>query len=259
MKRGLILSDTHNGNYWGLNPPGFMSDEPAIRKIQETFWNWFIDKIEEKGPFDFLFGLGDFTDGEGRKGTLDTQYTDVRRQALAAVVVLEATKVDPAYCYLVRGTPFHTSGTHEYEDAIADHFCCPPLENVQRKEIEGWKIHTRHVAGRSDIPYGQATPLLKELARLEHEAFRDQKDAPDVILRGHVHYDCQVSKHRRIAIDCPCLELPLSESNGRRYAAWEYDVGFGILELEAGKLPHYEPVIMDIKMVHAGGYDCVTW
>lgn len=258
MKRGLILADTHNGNYWGLNPPGFMDDDPRIRKIQETFWNWYTEKIHAKGPFDFCFGLGDFTDGEGKKGTLDTQFTDVRRQALAAVEVLKATGVDPRFIYLVRGTPFHSSGTHEYEDLIADHLGCS-IENTQRKKIEGWNVHSRHVVGRSDIPYGQATPLLKELARLEHEAFRDSKEAPDVILRAHVHYDCLVSKHGRLAIDCPCLELPLSEANGRRYSAWEYDVGFGILELEEGKLPRYEPEIMDIKMVHDGGYDCVTW
>lgn len=258
MKRGLIISDTHNGSFWGLNPPGFMDDDPVIRKIQETFWKWFTDKIKQLGPFDFCFGLGDFTDGEGKKGTLDTQYSDVRKQALASVNVFKATGVVPEYIYLVRGTPFHTSGTHEYEDTIADKLGCS-IENVQRKKIEGWNIHSRHVGGRSDIPYGQGTPLLKELARMEHESFRDGKEAPDVILRAHVHYDCMVAKRGRMAIDCPCLQLPLSESNGRRYSAWEYDVGFGLLTLDENRLPVYEPILMDIKMVHSGGYQCVTW
>lgn len=99
---------------------------------------------------------------------------------------------------------------------------------------------------------------MKELARLEHESFRDEKDAPDIILRGHVHYSAMVGKHGRLAISCPALQLPISESNGRRYSAWEYDVGFGVLELEEGREPLYRPVLMEINLVKEDGYKCVN-
>jgi hypothetical protein len=256
MKRGLIISDIHAGNKWGLTAPGYRTDEN--REIQEIFWNWYVMHLKKYKPFDFCIGLGDFTDGEGKKGILDTSIPDINKQAECASKAILESGVKSEHIYLVRGTPFHSNGTSEYEDKIATDIGCT-IKDTQKVEIEGWKIHSRHVVSRSDIPYGQATPLLKEIARLEHEAFRDKKNAPDIILRGHVHYSCYAGKHGRLAIDLPCLELPLSSANGRRYSAWEYDVGFGVLTLEKGKEPLYQPVIMEINLVHSGEYECVKW
>lgn len=250
--RLLVISDTHCGATSGLTPPGYWHEELAA--IQKPFWTWFQTNIKKYGPFDALLGLGDFVDGEGKKGTLDTAITDVRKQAEAAAEVLRSTGVQNKRMLLVRGTPFHTAGATEYEDILADLLPGCLLKNVQKLDIEGWKIHTRHVQGRSDIPYGQGTPLLKELARMEHEAFRDHKDAPDIVIRGHVHYSAIVGKHGRLAIACPCLQLPLSESNGRRYSAWEYDVGFGVLTLEMDREPIYQPVIMEMRIIKDEGY-----
>jgi predicted phosphodiesterase len=256
MKRGIIISDTHCGNKWGLTAEGYLTDEN--REIQIIFWNWFSKNVAKYGPYDFLLGLGDFTDGEGKKGVLDTTITDVNKQAECAEKILLETHVDPKCMYLVRGTPFHSNGSGEYEDKIAVDLGCS-IKDTQKIEIEGWKIHTRHVVGRSDIPYGQGTPLFKELSRLEHEAFRDNKSAPDIVFRGHCHYSCYVGKHGRMVINSPCLELPLSSANGRRYSAWEYDVGFGVLTLDKDKEPIYQPVIMEINLVHSGNYERVTF
>lgn len=256
MRRGIVISDLHCGNKWGLTAEGYCTDEN--RDIQGVFRKWFINKLSEYGPFDFLLGLGDFTDGEGKKGVLDTTITDTGKQAECAEKILKMTGVNPANMFLVRGTPFHSNGVTEYEDKIAVDLRCS-IKDTQKLEIEGWKIHTRHVVGRSDIPYGQGTPLLKELARLEHEAFRDSKLAPDIVFRGHTHYSCYVGKHGRMVINCPCLELPLSSANGRRYSAWEYDVGFGVLTLEEKKEPIWQPVIMEINLVHDSTYECVAF
>jgi hypothetical protein len=256
IKRGIIVSDLHCGGVGGLTPPGFMQDD--LRDIQETFWKWYIGCVGNYGPFDFLIGAGDFTDGEGKKGTLGTAFSNVRKQAEAAAACLHATGVDHNRMYLVRGTPFHSNGAGEYEDKIADDLGCA-IADVQRLEIEGWKIHTRHVSGRSDIAYGQATPLLKELARMEHEAFLEDKDAPDIILRGHVHYSASVQRDGRTAISLPCLDLPIDSSNGRRYTAWYYTVGFGVLELDKGREPIYYPVKMPIKMIHDSVYEPVRF
>lgn len=199
---------------------------------------------------------GDLTDGEGKKGTLGTAFSDVRKQARAAVACIQVAGV-PANCtFLVRGTPFHSNGPSEYEDKIADDLNCS-IKDVQKLEIEGWRIHARHVVGRSDIAYGQATPILKELARMEHEAFSEQKEAPDVILRGHVHYSCLVERDGRLAVSLPCLSLPIDSANGRRYTAWMYTVGFGVLELERGIEPIFRTVKMPVKLIHSDGYQPV--
>lgn len=256
MKRGLILSDLHCGGVGGLAPPGYRAD--WLEPMQSVFWDWYTGKLAEYGPFDFLIGAGDFTDGEGKKGTLGTYITDVRRQAEAARDCILAARVPAKHVYLVRGTPFHSNGATEYEDKIAEDLGCS-IKDVQKIEVEGWKIHTRHVVGRSDIAYGQATPLLKELARMEHEAFLEEKDAPDIIIRGHVHYAAHVGRDGRLAIASPCLALPIDSANGRRYTAWYYTVGFGVLELEEGREPMYRAVKMPIRMIHEEGYECVKW
>ena len=255
MTKILVLSDLHCGATSGLTPPGYMHDELA--DIQLPFWDWFSSKVNDYGPYDALIGLGDFVDGEGKKGTLDTAIPDVGKQAEAASSILAYIGVPNIHTYLVRGTPFHSDGATFYEDKIADLMRGISIKNTQRLDIEGWKIHARHVQGRSDIPYGQGTPLFKELARMEHEAFRDTKDAPDILLRGHVHYSAHVGKHGRLAISCPCLQLPISESNGRRYSAWEYDVGFGVLTLERDREPIWQPVLMEMRIIRDEEYEVI--
>lgn len=256
MKRGVIVSDLHCGGVGGLSPPDYRVD--WLRESEETFWSWYAQALAEHGPYDFLIGAGDFTDGEGKKGTLGTAYSDVRKQAKAAARCLVETGVSPARMYLTRGTPFHSNGAAEYEDQIADDLGCS-IKDTQRIEVEGFKIHTRHVVGRSDTLYGQATPIMKELARLEAESFRDSKDAPDIIVRGHVHYELHVGRDGRLAIDAPCLDLPIDSSNGRRYMAARYSVGFGVLELEEGRPPVYYPMLMPIRLIHSEGYEEVRF
>lgn len=258
MRKILFFADSHCGNDAGLALPTRDYLSPNTGEIQEEFWKWFDEAITTRGPFDGSFIMGDVVDGEGKKGTLDTYLTNIQRQADCAAEILEYLKIPPDKMWMVRGTPFHTNSVLEYEDLVANRLGCS-IQNVQKREIEGWKVHTKHVSGRSDTPYGQATPLLKELDRLEGEAFRESKDAPDVIARAHVHYDCLARKHNRQVFDCPCLELPLDGANSRRYSSQEYDVGITIGYFERGRLPLFESVIMPIRLVKDGGYECVNW
>ena len=251
----LATGDYHSGNVGGITPPGFMVD--WAREVQEIFWGWWTANIAKYGPFDAHLILGDMTDGEGKKGTLDTTITNVGRQANAAAEVARSTGVPADHTYIVEGTPFHTNGVLEYERLVADELGCS-CKAVQKLDIEGWKIHGRHVNGRSDIPYGQGTPLLKNMARLEAEAFRDDKDAPDIMLTGHVHYSTIVSKHGRWSISVPSLELPISEANGRRYSSWEYDVGFNVITLERDREPMIQTILMPMRLIKDEGYLCVS-
>jgi hypothetical protein len=251
LTKVLILSDIHAGAVCGLCPPEYYRKD--LEEIQSKFWNWYYDKLSLYGPFDFVMGIGDFTDGEGKKGTLGTFITDVRKQAEIASCILKKTGVPGKNIFLVRGTPFHGNGPCEYEDHIADETGCS-IKDTQKVEIEGWKIHNRHVVGRSDIPYGQATPLLKELVRCETEAFRENKEAPDIIIRGHVHYEFELKRDGRMALDCPCLELPLDSANGRRYQAWYYTVGFNVLTLDHDKAPYNQCVDMPMRIIKDDHY-----
>lgn len=256
-KRGIVLADIHAGNLGGLVSPDYYGDS-FVRPMQEIFWKWYTDNLVKYGPFDFCLGLGDFTDGEGKKGTLDTLFTDVRKQAKCAASVIRETRVDPSLIFLVRGSPFHSNGPCEYEDAVAEELDCS-IKDTQKLDILGWKIHTRHVVGRSDISYGQATPILKELARMEHEAFLEDKEAPDVILRAHVHCEIAVRRDGRLSAAVPCLCLPIAGANGRRYTAWYYTVGFSVLDLYDDREPVYTPVKMDVRLYHDEDYEVVDF
>ena len=252
MSKILVVTDPHCGSTAGLTPPEFFHKD--LEAIEVPFWEWYSTTVPAHGPYDMLIALGDLTDGEGKKGTLDTSITDPRKQAHAAALVLKVANVPTDKIFIVRGTPFHSSGVTEYEDMIREYLPGVSIKNTQRLCVNGKRIHSRHVIGRSDTNYGQATPLMKEISRLESEAFRQSKDAPDVILRGHVHYESSAGKHGRISIACPCLQLPLSESNGRRYSAFEYDVGIGVLTIERDRPVIWEPFIMDLRIVKDDDY-----
>lgn len=261
MRKILFFSDSHCGNDAGLSPIDDSFLSPNTRDIQIAFYEWFYRSIKENGPYDGMFALGDLTDGEGKKGQLDTYLTNVDKQADCAASIIDGIGIERNHIWLVRGTPFHTAGVLEYEDLVAQKLgggCT--VENIAKRRIEGWNIHAKHVSGRSDIPYGQGTPLLKELDRLEGEAFREEKEAPDVIARGHVHYQALVSKHHRQAFNCPALELPLDGTNSRRYSAAEYDVGFVVGYFEEGNnMPYLDPIIMPLRLIKDNGYECVNW
>lgn len=256
MKRGLLIADLHCGNIGGLVHPDFYHEEH--RENQEAFWDWFSAAVKKWGPFDFLIADGDLTDGEGKKGTMDTIMPNVNNQIKCATRIIESLNIPADKIFLVRGTPFHTNGVLEYEDAIAAALDCS-IKSTQKIKVDGVNIHSRHIVGRSDTAYCQATPLSKELTRLEMQAFKYDCEAPDVIVRAHVHYEQSITRHGRLAIDLPCLELPIGEANGRRYSSFDYDVGFGVLDIYEDRAPIYTPEIMPIALYHDEEYQCVKW
>jgi hypothetical protein len=101
---------------------------------------------------------------------------------------------------------------------------------------------------RSNIPYGQGLPALKELVRDGMEALLEGDERADLVLGAHVHYSFSATLSSLGAVAAvPCLQMPGSVF-GRKMASFYYDVGFGIIETDNGRFRYY-PVEMDLRIV----------
>ena len=179
--KGVIISDLHCGSLVGLTPPNRI--QPEVEKTQLPLWAWYKNEIEKLGAVDFVVGNGDLVDGEGKKDTIGHVTTNTKKQREMAIECLE--KIDAKKYYFTYGTPFHATGSEDYEESIAEHFNTE-IKDMLYLEIEGHLCRFRHHAGRSDIPYGQGTQLYKEVIRDMLQAIEEETEAAKFLFSSHV-------------------------------------------------------------------------
>lgn len=260
MHRVLVLSDTHCGSVSGLTPPGWgRADCPWL----SPFWDWFTSTLKQIGPVDDLIMNGDTVDGEGKKGAAYHLNANVKDQQEMTEEIVDQVKADRRY--FVRGTGFHTDSGLCYEDAIAEAFNTKALDDL-RLEINGRRLHARHVAGRSDTPYGQGTQIAKELTNELMQGSFEGYEPADLIIRSHVHYHYMVgvgdgvSGWPRIAFTTPCLQLrgPKIGPYVRNLRTWLYHVGMTLIEIEKTGEIFVRPVLFPIDRYMDRSYTCLT-
>lgn len=251
MIRCLVLGDTHCGSMAALTPPEWIP--PKLEGILQPLWSWYKDSLEAYGPFDVAIGTGDATDGEGKKERLGVLVPDVIEQAdMAAVCYAKTAKK----IFLVRGTPFHTSGVCNYEDHTAEAIGAA-IADEQFLDLNGLRISVRHALGRSDTAYGQGAPLFKESMRDLSQAIESDTQPADLVIRGHVHYSAEVKIGKRAAVSAPCLQFPESVY-GRTCKAFVYHMGFGVLEITGRDDWRYRSVLFPFNIVRKREYTCLT-
>lgn len=233
-KRVLVLSDLHCGASAGLTPPKWQFEELAL--LQVPLWNWYKAEVQKIGPVDMLVVNGDMVDGEGKKETLDQITTDVGKQIKMAIACLEIVKAKQIV--MTYGTPFHTVGSFDYEEPIAEHFGCS-IRDTQKVRVNGTLFNFRHVIGQSGTAYTQGTQAYKEAIRELLRAVDMGHAQPEYIIRSHVHNAFQSGSPERAGITSPCLEIPLSR-NGRRYRPWRYHVGMMEFVVDEKGRVHYD-------------------
>ena len=246
----LIMGDTHGGAAGGLLPPPYWSEQ--LKVMQSLAYGWWLEAITEFGPWDVGLFTGDATDGEGKKGTMDTVIPDTLEQAASQEEIYAAPGIEKQNMYFVRGTPFHSSGTYNYEDPLAKALGAS-IENEQLVSILGLKIHLRHALGRSDTAYGQGTPLFRESIRDLVDATLSEQEPADIVIRGHVHYSCRMTIGKRTEISAPCMEYPDSVF-GRTCRGMYYDMGIGKLVVRSATDWEYHPILMPLKVVKRREY-----
>jgi hypothetical protein len=247
----LILGDGHSGSVAGLTPPSYW---PEQLKIQHSlFYGWYLASLERFGPWDMIIGTGDATDGPGKKESISTLIPDTLDQAKAAMEVYQAPGVKGENIFLVRGTPFHSTGTYNYEDPLAEYLGAS-IADEQLLTIKGLNVHVRHTASRSDTAYGQGTPLFRESIR----DLLDPSSAPaDLVLRGHIHYYTRVSIGERTAISNPCMQLP-GTVFGRKCTSMYYHVGIGKLTVRSKDDWDYRPILLPIASIKKREYKSIS-
>jgi hypothetical protein len=245
MIRGLIWGDGHTGAIAGITPPRRHSDD--FRKTQTLLWNETRRMIRELGRVDFDIYVGDGVDGGGKKDSIGQLEVDTLVQAELATEVLSIPKIPRGNRFFDYGTPYHTVGSYSYEEPIAKAIGAD-IADGHLLRIGGVRINDRHTVGRSEIPYGQGTPLYKEAVRDQLEAILSETEAADLVFRGHDHYSVRMTIGDRTAIIVPCLEWP-ETIFGRKCKAFYYHMGIGELIIRRPDDWEYRPHLLPFKVV----------
>lgn len=246
--RILCTSDAHCGSRWGLTHPDWQTKQ--TRPWLEPFWQWWEAEIKAIGPVDAHVHCGDAVDGQGDKehglAELLTDVEEQGRMAAAALGIIVAKQH-----HMVYGTPYHTAGSHSYENAVA-RMLGAAIEDTVYLRAGGLRLSARHVASRSDTPYGQNTLAAKEGVRDMLQAMQDGSERADVVIRGHVHTYAWTDDGQTYAGICPALQLP-GGVFGRTQRPWRYRVG--VLELRiADGYCQARPHLMSLKDVRRRRY-----
>lgn len=238
----------HCGDNAGLTPPSQIKPGSLFRPMQEKLWAWYVEQLSEYDSFDYCILMGDMTEGQNNKNTIELYETDTERQAEIAAECCEPIPCKKENFFTVYGTPFHTAGTYSYENHFCDYFGIARPQTVQRLNISGLvRLNVRHTVGRSSIPYGQGTPTYKEMVNEIINAALQEDDSADICLRGHAHYSISMRVRDRESIVVPCLKYPGSVF-GRRLPESQYDMGFGVLEIYGFKDWRYIPIHMPLQL-----------
>jgi len=244
VKRVLVASDMHCGNYWGLTPPEWQVGD--YQQVQQGLWKFWEEVTQE--PYDVAILNGDLIDGlvdEVEHVTADR--AEQLKIAKRAIERIQAKKL-----YIVEGTPAHTNGEASYERLLGEMMDIEAKPYL-RLEIEGIKFHIRHVVSGSATPYGSM--IRKEAVRQVWVDESNGIEPPDVVIRSHVHY-YQVDQDERVmGIVTPALQLPFSVY-GRTRRPWKYNVGVVVLHVGNGLcLPR--PILLKLKTIREEMYESI--
>jgi predicted Zn-dependent protease with MMP-like domain len=244
MKRILIASDMHCGNYWGLTPPEWQVD--TYRPIQQKLWEFWEEVT--KDPYDIAILNGDLIDG-----LIDSaEHVTAAREEQLKIAVTAINKIKTNRLYIVEGTPAHVSGEASFERLLGK-LLGVEAHPYLRLDVEGTRIHVRHVLGSGATPYSSA--IRKEAVRQVWIDESNGIDPPHVVIRSHVHYYHIDQDERVMGIVVPALQLPFS-IYGRTRRTWKYDVGVVILHV-GNELCLPRPMLLKLKTVRGEVYEQV--
>lgn len=226
--RGLLAGDNHGGSLWGLTPPSWQVKEPhSVAVLQQRMWAWWEATAKSIGPVDTLVHVGDGIEGPGHRDSLDIMRNNLSEQAQLGAEAFAI--VERKQTYMVRGTPYHVTTDTDWENEMAGYMGAE-IEDEHRLEAFGRKIHTRHMCGNSQIPYGHATQVKKEAVNDMLRGAMEDYTWAHLLIRGHVHQYTAVDSIHQLAMSIPCLKLPYDRF-GRKLRTLNYHVGVVLFEI----------------------------
>jgi len=258
MKRVLAISDTHCGQIFGLTPPewqGLHRSEEVVN-AQRKMWGFYTDNVKAithsspTGKIDVLLSAGDGIDGTGRRnGGVEIFVPDLYEQSTMYRQAM--TYAEPSEVVAVYGTAYHTDGLEgtNFEQIAIDGL---PMDAhfVEKAHIniEGCEIDMRHHVSTSSIPHGRGTAISKEKLWADLNAYEDEEERPDLLLRGHAHYHACMSGMSRgkrwWAMTLPSLQG--STKYGITRCLGRVDFGLTWFDIDKGEVKAWDTVTLPI-------------
>lgn len=246
MKRGVVVSDTHNGSFYGLLPPKFVTFE-GVEKIinvgQEYLWECWLDFCNQVEDFEphFVIANGDLVDGPQRKNQGSelslSSWKDQRDAAIKTLKVLRSV-TRKAKWYFTQGTPYHVGHFGEAEEDIAEAMGATAYPSVGSGklcrevltlEVEpGFILQAAHHIGFASVY--TTTPLEKE-----RQASRVAGRAVNLQVRSHVHNYTEVFKGNCRTVTSPCWQLQTRYARKNSVDRLLPDIGGLFVEVDKGK------------------------
>lgn len=207
MKLIVPLADPHCGAIYGLTPPEYWLDIKCASgvtkiwaKIQRHCWKQYMqtrDAVMKIGKPDVVIPLGDLIHGRREAWIPDRKVQC--EMAAECLAVWGCKKYHGVY-----GSEFHVASDGEdwedvaiayLKDRLLTNGVLKPKITLASREFlkaEGIIIEVRHHVGRSSIPHGWATPLLRDTIVRNTLVWAHSPDDPlepraNLFLRGHTH------------------------------------------------------------------------
>jgi predicted phosphodiesterase len=226
-KKVVAIGDLHCGNRVGLTPPKYQRILAGDKygAIREETWSEYARMIDAQKPIDVLLVNGDAIDGCGwRQGGTDVIEPDRLGQceiASEAILYAEAKTI-----LLTKGTFYHTGHKEDFEDIISRSVKARKISAEETFKVNNTVFNCKHHIGRSSIPHGRATPILRE--RLNNILWEEMGLYPkaDIIIRSHTHYFVYAGGDTYL-----CINLPSLSGLGSKYGSRipSEPVNFGIV------------------------------
>jgi len=156
---------------------------------------------------DVLLVNGDAIEGNQEKSggaELITPDRNVQsNMAVEAIQQFNAKKILMTY-----GSKYHVSSNdaEDFEYNIAQRLGAT-IEGRLFFKVEKMIFDARHKIGRSAIPHGRATALLRDMAWDLIKAGDNAGPKVNIVVRSHVHYHIWVEQPKRIMFTTPALQL----------------------------------------------------
>lgn len=245
LYRVLLAGDLHCGHLAGLTPPAYRinPDSPTQRRfydLQKETWEWYIQQIQGLRPFTHAVWNGDLIEGKGpRSGSTELITADRNLQCDMAVEAIGV--VGAKTNVVVYGTPSHVGDQEDFEYNIAKELDAVLLDN-DLLEIGGVVMNIRHKIGSSSVPYGAATPLLRDALWSDLWSALEDNPKTDLVVRSHVHTFVYTNDGFRQAIILPAL-MGAASKYGTRQCSKVVHYGFAYADIYADGSFNVNPVI----------------
>ena len=252
FKRVLAIGDFHCGHEVGLTPPKW---EPGPRTtpkrhlMRTAIWTWFQQQVQPLKP-DILIVNGDCIDGKGQASQAsELLYADRLDQVGMAVDAIQSIPDKPKI-YMSYGTAYHTGKGEDWEDIVADKVGAVSIGGEDEISVNGTIINYKHHLGRSGVPHGRTSAVLRDALWNQLWAHRGEYERADILLRSHVHYHGFAGDTDLLAMTLPAMQ-GYGTKFGTRRVTGTVDVGFVVFDVYGPNDYTWEPHIWRAPITRA--------